>query len=154
MQIHQYKLALKWTGNKGEGTIDYRSYERSHEIKVPGKPTLLASADPAFRGDQGRYNPEELLLASLSGCHMLWFLHLCADDGVQVLVYEDQPEATMQDSSDGGGKFTETILKPKVKVAEKWMLEKLDILHTEANKRCFIANSVNFPVKHEASGYL
>lgn len=152
MKNHHYSLNLKWTGNQGKGTSGYKNYLRNHEISMEGKPTLLASADPAFRGDSSRYNPEELLLASLSGCHMLWFLHLCADNGIVVIDYIDHPIAIMQENMNGSGQFNEAILKPVVTVTEDWMMEKLDQIHVLANRNCFIANSVNFPVKHEATG--
>ncbi|MFW5760126.1 MAG: OsmC family protein [Cyclobacteriaceae bacterium] len=152
MNTHHYSLLLHWTGNTGNGTTNYRDYERSHEISIEGKPLILASSDPSFRGDPGRYNPEELLLASLSSCHMLWFLHLCADNKIIVVDYYDQPTATMQENKEGNGRFTEAVLQPVVTVTEAWMLEKLAEIHAMANRHCFIANSVNFPVKHEASG--
>lgn len=152
MKNHIYSLNLKWTGNQGKGTSSYKDYQRNHEISMEGKPTLSASADPAFLGDSSCYNPEELLLASLSGCHMLWFLHLCADNGIIVIDYIDHPIATMQENKDGSGRFTEAILKPVVTVTEEWMLDKLSEIHAMANGHCFIANSVNFPVKHEATG--
>jgi len=145
---HTYQLTLIWTGNKGTGTDSYRSYERSHVISIENKPDLFLSADPAYRGDSTLYNPEELLLASLSGCHMLWFLHLCSDNGIVVTNYLDHPIGHMQLTPDGGGKFTEVTLQPEVTVSHKSMLNQLDELHKLANQRCFIANSVNFPVHH------
>jgi len=154
MKIHRYSLNLNWTGNQGKGTINYKSYGRHHEINIEGKPTLYASADPAFRGDTTHYNPEELLLASLSGCHMLWFLHLCADNGINVVDYQDNPTATMQETNNGGGRFTEVTLQPEVTITEKWMASKLDAMHDQANQSCFIANSVNFPVTHRAKWQL
>lgn len=149
---HHYTLTVKWTGNTGRGTSDYRSYERSHIILADGKEEIKGSSDPAFRGDKTRHNPEELLLASLSGCHMLWFLHLCADEGIVVTDYTDQPEGTMTETPGGGGRFTEVTLKPVVTVADASCLSRLNMLHQEAGKLCFIANSVNFPVRHKAKG--
>ena len=146
---HTYTLSLTWTGNKGTGTSGYRDYERSHILSKEGKPDIVGSSDPAFRGDSSRYNPEELLVASLSSCHMLWFLHLCADEGVIVLEYTDQATGTMIETEDGGGRFREVTLKPQVTVAEEQMARKLDALHKRAHELCFIANSVNFPVHHE-----
>jgi len=145
---HFYELTVQWTGNQGKGTAGYRAYTRDHVIIAAGKQDILASADPTYRGDETRYNPEELLLASLSSCHMLWFLHLCADKGISVTTYVDHPEGTMIETSNGSGKFTEVILKPIATVTDiKWM-DKLDELHRRANEFCFIANSVNFQVKH------
>ncbi|HCN83563.1 MAG TPA: peroxiredoxin [Sphingobacteriaceae bacterium] len=146
---HHYKTTIKWTGNKGTGTDSYTNYERSHEIRIENKPAILASSDPAFHGDKTRHNPEELLLASLSSCHMLWYLHLCSGAGVIVVDYTDHATGIMVETSDGGGNFTEVILNPIVTVLENSMTEKADELHHKANELCYIANSVNFPVHHK-----
>ena len=148
MKQHDYKAIITWTGNTGNGTADYRGYERSHEISIPGKPIIPASSDPSFRGDKSRYNPEEMLVASLSSCHMLWYLHLCSVAGVVVLEYSDEATGIMTETADGGGYFKEVTLRPKVIVADNTMIAKANELHHEANKKCFIANSVNFPVLH------
>jgi organic hydroperoxide reductase OsmC/OhrA len=145
---HHYNVTTRWIGNKGTGTSDYKSYERNHEISIAGKPTLHCSSDPQFRGDKTRQNPEELLLASLSSCHMLWFLHLCATNGVVVVDYIDNATGAMQENADGSGEFTEVVLQPVVTVTDKSMIAKANSLHHEANKMCFIARSMNFPVKH------
>lgn len=146
---HTYTLRLDWTGNTGEGTRSYRSYSRNHQIQIPGKPAIEGSSDPAFRGDPERYNPEELFLASLSSCHMLWFLHLCADNGIVVTSYRDEPEGTMEENTTGG-KFTAVTLKPVIKTAEPVSIEIIEALHEEAHRNCFIANSVNFPIRCES----
>jgi organic hydroperoxide reductase OsmC/OhrA len=146
---HQYKLTIKWTGNKGSGTSDYKAYDRSHEISIKGKKKLMCSSDSPFRGDEKKYNPEDMLLASLSSCHMLWYLHLCADEGIIVLEYSDNAEGKMIQTSNGSGYFTEVILNPKVIVAESNMLKKAIDLHKKANSYCFIANSVKFEVYHK-----
>lgn len=146
---HFYNLTLKWTGNNGEGTAGYRSYERSYSVLIDGKQDILGSSDPAFRGDKAKHNPEELLLASLSSCHMLWFLHLCSDNGIIVADYTDNPVGTMEETPNGSGKFTEVVLNPVVTIV-KGSTDRLAELHHEANKLCFIANSVNFPVKHNS----
>ena len=148
---HHYSLKISWTGNTGTGTNSYRSYERSHLISAGNKPEILASSDPSFRGDMTKYNPEELLVASLSSCHMLSYLHLCAVAGVIVLDYTDNATGTMAETPDGGGHFTEVTLYPVVTVAEPSMVEKANELHHQANKLCFIANSCNFPVHHQPS---
>ena len=145
---HNYNLTIKWTGNKGTGTSDYRSYDRSHSISVNNKTEILASSDPAFRGDKTRHNPEDLLVASLSSCHMLSYLHLCAVGGVVVTGYVDNATGIMTETPNGGGRFTEVTLNPVVTVTESSMTEKANELHKKANELCFIANSVNFPVKH------
>lgn len=147
---HSYTLDILWTGNRGRGTADYRSYARTHTIQGAGKPPIYASADPAFRGNADCYNPEELLLAALSACHMLWFLHLCADAGVIVLGYLDNPQATMIEETGGEGQFTEAMLRPKIRLLYAVSDELLADLHRRAHKHCFIARSVNFPVLHQA----
>lgn len=151
MKEHIYNIGLKWTGNIGKGTESYRAYERSHIISVEGKQPIDGSSDPSFRGDKTKYNPEEMFVASLSSCHMLWFLHFCSDASIIVLEYSDAAIGKMIESDDGNGKFSEVILKPNVVVKEKWMIEKTEALHEKANRFCFIANSCNFPVKHQAS---
>ena len=147
--IHQYQLQLTWTGNSGQGTAGYTAYERTHTLTIPGKPIIQGSSDPVFRGDPSMHNPEELLLASLASCHMLWYLHLCAEHGIIVTGYTDNPTGTMQESENGSGRFTEVTLKPIVTVYDDKMLEKAKSLHKSANQYCFIANSVNFAVHHE-----
>jgi organic hydroperoxide reductase OsmC/OhrA len=150
MKHHHYKATINWTGNTGEGTKDYRSYERSHIISSMGKQDILGSSDPAFRGDKSRYSPEDLLLSSVSACHMLWYLHLCTTAGIVVTAYEDRAEGTMAETDDGGGYFTRVILKPLITLKDAAMQAKADELHHEANKLCFIANSVKFEILHEA----
>jgi organic hydroperoxide reductase OsmC/OhrA len=145
---HHYKSTIKWTGNKGTGTDDYRNYERSHQIIIENKSDILGSSDPVFRGDKTKHNPEDLLVSSLSSCHMLWYLHLCSEEGVIVLDYIDNATGIMVESSDGGGKFSVVTLNPVVTVMELSMIGKANELHSRANALCFIANSVNFPVKH------
>lgn len=147
---HNYTVKVSWKGNKGTGTSSYTSYGRDHVVAVSGKPDIEASADPAFRGDPSRYNPEEFLLASLSGCHMLWFLHLCADQGIIVTDYTDHPQGIMTERPNGGGQFREVVLHPIVTVAEVHMTSALEALHQKAQGFCFIANSMNFPVTHKA----
>ena len=148
MTTHHYNTTLSWTGNKGTGTSDYKAYERNHLLAVVGKPEIPASSDPKFKGDKTRYNPEELLVASLSGCHMLWYLHLCAVNGVVVIAYADNAAGTMTENENGSGQFIEVTLRPTVTVKDKSMIEKANALHEEAHNMCFIARSVNFPVHH------
>jgi organic hydroperoxide reductase OsmC/OhrA len=146
---HHYNLTIKWTGNVASGTSNYREYERSHTIIVDNKQDISGSADPTFRGDKTKHNPEELLLASLSACHMLSYLHLCAVSGVVVTDYVDHATGTMIQTPDGGGHFSEITLNPVVTVTENSMTQKANELHKKANELCFIANSVNFPVHHK-----
>jgi organic hydroperoxide reductase OsmC/OhrA len=145
---HTYSLTVTWTGNTGQGTSGYRQYERSHTVSVENKADILGSSDPAFRGDKTRHNPEELLVASLSTCHMLWYLHLCAENGIVVTDYVDHASGTMQENADGSGYFTEVTLKPIAIVTDASMVEQALALHHRANQMCFIANSCNFPIQH------
>jgi organic hydroperoxide reductase OsmC/OhrA len=146
---HTYVVTITWTGNRGSGTSGYRSYARAHEVTVAGKPPIPSSSDPAFQGDRQRYNPEEMLVASLSSCHMLWYLHLCSTEGILVQSYEDIAEGVMTESPDGGGAFTEVVLAPEITLSPGADLDRARALHAEAHRKCFIAKSVNFPVLHE-----
>jgi organic hydroperoxide reductase OsmC/OhrA len=151
MKEHHYSTNLRWTGNSGRGTETYRSYERAHTISVEGKPTIHCSSDPSFRGDRSKYNPEEMFLASLSSCHMLWFLHFCSEAGVIVQDYSDSATGVMLEAADGNGRFKEVVLHPRVIVKETWMIDKIHSLHDKAHHFCFISNSCNFPVRHEGN---
>ena len=146
---HRYALTVTWTGNTGEGTSPYRDYRRTHTVTAEGPPELLGSADRTFHGDRERWNPEQLLLASLSQCHMLSYLHVCVEAGVVVTDYVDHPTGSMTTDPDGSGRFTEAVLRPEVTVADDSMVEAATNAHRRANELCFIANSVNFPVRHE-----
>jgi organic hydroperoxide reductase OsmC/OhrA len=147
--VHKYDLTVTWTGAAGGGTDSYRSYDRAHEVTADGPPPLSGSADPHFRGDPSRWNPEQLLLAALSQCHMLSFLSLCSRSGIVVTAYTDHAHGTMAQTPDGGGHFTEVVLRPQVRVADPEMAAPAAELHEKAHQVCFIANSVNFPVRHE-----
>ena len=148
MKKHYYQSTITWTGNKGNGTSDYLSYSRDHVISIPNKPDLLGSSDTVFRGDGTKHNPEDMLLASLSVCHMLWYLHLCADAGINVMSYTDSPEGTMEEHQGSGGKFIEVILNPVITIEYPDKIDLAISLHEKAHACCFIANSVNFPVNH------
>ena len=143
---HQYESTVRWTGNKGTGTSAYRAYSRDHEIVANGKPTIPASSDADFNGDASRYNPEELLVASLSACHMLWYLHLAAVNKVVVLDYQDNAVGIMEEDADGGGRFVQVTLRPRITVIAQSDLDTATRLHHDAHEKCFVANSVNFPV--------
>ena len=146
---HTYRVAIEWTGNRGTGTSDYRSYGRDYVIGTVNKPSISGSSDPAFRGDPARWNPEDLLIASLSACHQLWYLHLCAIHGIAVLAYRDEAIGTMTEDTDRGGYFTRVLLHPHVTVRSTDDVELAERLHADAHRKCFIANSVNFPVEHQ-----
>jgi len=145
---HRYATRTDWTGNLGEGTNSYRAYSRDHVISAAGRPELQGSSDPAFRGDASRWNPEDLLVGSLSSCHMLWYLHLCAQAMITVLAYHDDAAGTMVED-DGGGRFTHAVLRPVATIAAGGDAALASALHEEAHRLCFIANSVNFPVTIE-----
>ena len=148
--LHEYAVTVRWTGNKGTGTSGYAEYGRGFELEAEGKHGIAGSSDPAFRGDAGRWNPEELLVGSLSACHKLWFLHLAAVEGVVVTEYVDHAEGSMRTAPGGEtGRFELVTLRPEVTLAEGSHVGKVAGLHREAHRRCFIANSVNFPVRCE-----
>lgn len=147
-KLHQYKANVTWTGNLGYGTETYKSYQRSYNINIDGKNTIEGSSDPAFLGDKSKHNPEELLLTSISSCHMLWYLHLCANEKIIVIEYNDIASATMEEQDNGSGKFIEVVLKPTVIINDISKIELAKTLHSKANAMCFIANSLNFEIKH------
>jgi RimJ/RimL family protein N-acetyltransferase/organic hydroperoxide reductase OsmC/OhrA len=146
---HHYALELTWTGNTGNGTASHRAYRRDHLVTAPGAGTLRGSSDPAFRGDATRWNPEQLLVASIAQCHLLWYLALAAEAGVVVTGYTDAPTGTMRENPGGSGEFTGVTLHPRVTIAPGSDEEKARQLHERVGDYCFIARSVNFPVDHQ-----
>ncbi len=148
MKQHHYQITTQWTGNQGTGTSDYKAYNRSHMVSGAAKAIEIpCSSDPSFNGDPTRYNPEELLVAALSACHMLWYLHLCAVNGVVVMDYRDKASGIMEEWKNHSGKFESVTLYPLVIVTKEAMVEKAMALHHQAHEMCFIANSCNFEVK-------
>ena len=150
MKLHPYTLKIEWTGNNGNGTEKYDSYRRDYTILFENKPALYASADSIFRGDASKLNPEEMLLSAVSSCHMLWFLHECADHGVNVVEYYDNPEALLEIIPGQGGSFKSAVLNPRVTILPMDKEIDLNELHKIASQKCFIANSCNFPIKISA----
>ena len=146
MKQHHYETSIQWTGNTGEGTKTYRSYSRDFMLTAAGKPEIAGSSDAAFRGDASRYNPEDMLIAALSSCHMLSYLHLCAVNNIVVLAYEDRATGIMEERAGGAGVFTHVQLNPKVTISAESDPQRAEELHHKAHELCFIANSVNFPV--------
>jgi organic hydroperoxide reductase OsmC/OhrA len=146
---HRYSVSVTWSGNLGSGTSGYGDYSRNYEIDAGGRAAIHGSADPAFRGDRSRWNPEELLVASLSACHKLWYLHLAAEAGIVVTAYADRAEGVMEVGRDGVGRFKGVVLHPTVTVTAGSDVERARTLHKPAHEKCFIANSVNFPVECE-----
>lgn len=152
---HTYAATVNWTSEATGSTTNYRSYSRDHTLQVQDKADILASADPAFRGDKTRHNPEDMLVAATASCHMLWYLHFCAVNGVEVLSYTDTAVGTMNEGSGqgearNGGHFAEITLNPVISISEKSDPEKALVLHHDANKECFIANTLKCPVHHNA----
>ncbi|MFV0433765.1 MAG: OsmC family protein [Leucobacter sp.] len=146
--LHEYRVDVEWAGNRGSGTSGYRDYGRELLIRAANKPPLEGSADPTFHGDADRWNPEELLVTALAQCHMLSYLHMAVRAGVVVTAYADAAVGLMRQEGLGGS-FTEVLLRPCVTVAHASMVEAARAAHAEAREHCFIANSVNFPVRHE-----
>ena len=149
-EAHDFTAKVVWTGNRGEGTAHYRAYDRTWELRTEGKPVLPCSNDPRLGGDPGLYNPEDMLIAALSSCHMLWYLHLASDAGITVLGYEDDPVGHGESEASGAGRFTGATLRPRITVAAGTDLARADAIHGEIHKVCFIARSVAFPVAFEA----
>lgn len=148
-KIHHYRASVIWEGNLGKGTASYRDYSRNHRTAMEGKPDIPGSSDVSFRGDPSRYSPEDLLVSSLSSCHMLWYLHLCAVNGVVVVDYRDDAEGEMEENADGSGQFRRVTLRPYVAVTDASMIDKAMSLHHDAHRMCFIARSVNFTLDHQ-----
>lgn len=146
---HSYAVQVSWTGNEGAGTAPHASYSRAHRISARGKPDIEGSSDPSFRGDPTRWNPEELLLASISACHKLWYLGLCAQAGIVVAAYEDDAEGTMLEEKGGAGQFTRVVLRPRILLQPGSDKTKAEALHHTAHEMCFIARSVSFPIEHK-----
>lgn len=144
---HHYNLKATWEGNKGEGTKNVRAYDRSHTVTIAGKPQLFLTTDNAPVGDKNKLNPEDLLVTSVSSCHMLSYLYVCALEGIVITSYEDNATGTMIEHKEGGGNFKEVTLNPVFTVAEESMKQRAIELHHKAHEICYIANSVNFEVK-------
>jgi len=150
MRSHAYNAHLIWDGNLGDGTASYAGYGRQYRVVIDGKPELAGSANPAFRGEGGKHDPEDLFLAAISSCHMLSYLALCARNGVRVVAYEDRASGTLVLDASGGGKFEEVTLRPRVTIADS-DVERAAKLHDKAHELCFIANSCSVPIRHEAT---
>ena len=148
MATHEYATLVRWTGNRGAGTKDFRAYERTWDIAVPGKPVIPCSNDPLKGGDESLMNPEDLLLSALSACHMLWYLRLASQNGVVVQSYQDEPVAIGEDLPNGAGRFLSAELRPKIVVSEGCDLARARALHDEIHQYCFIARSVSFPISY------
>lgn len=147
MMAHHFKAHIVWTGASQGPAVTYADYSREYLIEIDGKPPLRGSSAPVYMGDAGLHNPEDLLVASLSTCHMLWYLHLCTDASIQVSGYTDDPEGVLE-MADGKMVFTSVVLRPKVTLldGDKQLANEI---HKAASEACFIANSVNFPVIHQ-----
>lgn len=148
-RTHHYQVELDWTGNEGKGTCSYLAYSRNFLISGKSKPDILASSDPAFLGESTRWNPEELLVASVAACHKLWYLHLCAEAGVSVYSYKDRATGVM--TEENNGHFTGITLNPDIIIRAGDDIRLASDLHHRAHEACFIANSLNFSVLCEPS---
>lgn len=148
-RLHHYRAEIEWTGNRGRGTDSYTGYGRDHVIRIPGRPEIAGSADAAFRGDGSRVNPEDMLLAAVSACHMLTYLHRAMDAGVVVTAYLDRAEGVLEQQPTGGGRFREVVLRPTVTISRDSSAEAARQAHVPAHHACFVANSVNFPIRCE-----
>ncbi|MFT3803544.1 MAG: OsmC family protein [Burkholderiaceae bacterium] len=151
MNIHRYELEMTWTGNTGTGTSALRAYSRDHEVRAAGPEPIAASSDPAFRGDPARWNPEQLYLASIAQCHMLWYLGLAAEAGVVVTAYEDRPTGVMVEESNGAGQFDSVTLRPTVTITPSSNAALAEALHHRVGDYCFIARSIKTPIHHEVT---
>lgn len=151
LKNHHYEAGVVWTGNRGEGTRHYRSYDRTWDVAAPGKPIVSCSNDPLLGGDSSKYNPEDLLLSALSACHMLWYLHLAANAGLIVHSYVDRPVGIGEVTTGGAGRFIRAVLHPTIGLEPGSDISIADQLHSEIHKYCFIARSVVFPIGYEAN---
>jgi organic hydroperoxide reductase OsmC/OhrA len=149
-KTHDFTAQIVWTGDRGEGTKHYRGYDRTWRIATPGKAPIECSNDPMLGGDPSKPNPEDLLIASLSACHMLWYLHLASNAGIVVKGYEDTPLGVGETGSRGEGRFVRAVLRPRIRVVRGADLVRADSIHHDVHNFCFIARSVNFPVSYEA----
>lgn len=145
---HRYEIGLEWTGNQGTGTSAYNAYSRDYSVSVAGKPTVHGSSDPAFLGDPARYNPEDMFLASIASCHMLWFLHLASSAGIIVVSYQDKASGVMKTNRDGSGEFTSVTLSPSLVITDPSQKDEAVALHDKVGDLCFIARSINVPIHH------
>ena len=150
MRSHDYRALLIWDGNLGEGTSGYAAYGRQYRIVIDGKAELHGSANPAFRGEREKHDPEDLFLASISSCHMLSYLALCARAGIRVVAYEDHASGTLVLDGAGGGRFSEVTLRPSVTIAGH-DADRAAAMHDKAHELCFIANSCSVPIRHDAT---
>ena len=150
MKTHDFRAKIVWTGNLGQGNKSYKGYERSWEVRTEGKPVIACSNDPLLGGDPSLHNPEDMLIAALSACHMLWYLHLAHQAGVLVSGYEDDPLGHGESAPTGAGRFVGATLRPRITVAAGTDMARAEALHHEIAQVCFIARSVNFPVRYEA----
>lgn len=146
---HDFNVSIRWTGNRGEGTKTYRGYDRTWDIESEGKQVVHCSNDPMLGGDPSKHNPEDFLIAALSSCHMLWYLHLANQAGISVRAYSDNPVGHGETLPDGSGRFLSATLRPAIEVPKGTDIEKAKSLHRDVHKYCFIARSVNFPIACE-----
>jgi organic hydroperoxide reductase OsmC/OhrA len=133
-----HRARLRWTPSEEDS--------RAHTIEL-GEQALSASSAPEYKGDPAKADPEEMLIGALSSCHMLWFVALARAKRLSLTAYEDDAEGTMD-----GTRFTGAVLRPLVEFDDGTDAETIRELHHKAHERCFISNSVNFPVEVEPQG--
>jgi organic hydroperoxide reductase OsmC/OhrA len=132
-----HRAGVSWNGGEGEDG-------RAHDVLL-GAQALPSSSALELGGDETKSNPESLLVAALSSCHMLWFLALARKKGFEVASYEDDADGVLD-----GKRFTVATLRPRVRWAgEPPQPEAIEALHQRAHELCFIARSVDFPVEVE-----
>ncbi len=148
MNTHDYAAVIAWTGNRGEGTAHYKAYDRTWQVETPGKPVIAGSNDPRLGGDPSRPNPEDMLLAALSACHMLWYLRYASEEGLVVEDYRDEPLGVGETGPCGAGRFISATLRPVIKLSRGADLAKAEAIHHRIREVCFIARSINFPVSY------
>ena len=148
-KTHEYPAKIVWTGNSGTGTSAYKAYERTWDMAAEDKAVINCSNDPLLGGDRLKYNPEDLLISAVASCHMLWYLHLCSQAGVVVTAYEDNPVGIGESEPSGAGQFIEAVLRPKITITAESDPQKAVTLHDEIHQYCYIARSINFPLRFE-----
>lgn len=149
MTEHEFPARVVWTGNLGRGTTNYHAYQRTWSVATPGKSEIQCSNDPLLGGDPALHNPEDLLIATVSACHMLWYLHLASKAKIIVTSYVDDPVGIGETEANGTGRFVRAVLRPRIDVVEGADLAKAEALHHDVHRYCFIARSVNFPITYE-----
>ena len=147
---HEFQVEINWKKPEQTPIVADKKKFKNHKITLDNKPDLNVSAAKSFKGDASLYNPEDLLLSSLASCHFMSYLYCCSQHGIEVLSYTDKAFAYLEVNADGSGRIIKVVLNPEFTITNPNQVELAILLHTKANKLCFIANSCNFPVEHIA----